>query len=97
MDPGYLGEILNFGFVILFLCKGIWETQNELLTKASESVLQELSNLQGEEEMMMRKYYAIMSEHGKVKKKNGHGKVSADSEIGNSTALATATRKEENQ
>lgn len=24
--------------------------------------------MQGEEEMMMRKYYAIMSEHGKVKK-----------------------------
>ncbi|KAM5576772.1 hypothetical protein ABKV19_007554 [Rosa sericea] len=94
MDPGNLGEILKH-----------LETQNELLTKASESVLQELSNLQGEEEMMMRKYYAIMSEHGKVKKvqelhefwqKHGHGKVSTDTEIGNSTALVTATSKEEN-
>ncbi|KAK9933195.1 hypothetical protein M0R45_020399 [Rubus argutus] len=96
MDPGYLGEILKH-----------LETQNELLiTKASESVLQEPSNLQGEEEMMMRKYYAIMSEHGKVKKvqelhefwqKHGYGNVSADGEIENSTALVIPTSKEENR
>ncbi|XP_050388122.1 uncharacterized protein LOC126805068 isoform X1 [Argentina anserina] len=94
MDPGNLGEILKH-----------LEKQNELLMKASQLVMQELSDLQGEEEMMMRKYYAIMSEHGKVKKvhelhefwqKHGHGKVSADNGIGNSTALVTVTRKEEN-
>nr|XP_011465954.1 PREDICTED: uncharacterized protein LOC105351964 [Fragaria vesca subsp. vesca] len=94
MDPGKLGEILKH-----------LETQNELLTNASESVIQELSKLRGEEEMMMRKYYAIMSEHGKVKKvqelhefwqKHGHREVSTDNETGNSTALVTVNSEEEN-
>ncbi|KAM1262255.1 hypothetical protein PS2_027215 [Malus domestica] len=58
------------------------EKQNELLTEAKISMSEELHQLKVEEEMLMRKFYEIMSAHGKVKKNEGCGKVSDDGEIG---------------
>ncbi|CAN6679986.1 unnamed protein product [Malus baccata var. baccata] len=85
MDPRYTGEILKH-----------LEKQNELLTEAKISMSEELHQLKVEEEMLMRKFYEIMSAHGKVKKNEDRGKVSDDGEIGSSTALAIAkTSKDE--
>ncbi|TQD92870.1 hypothetical protein C1H46_021503 [Malus baccata] len=85
MDPRYTGEILKH-----------LEKQNELLTEAKISMSEELHQLKVEEEMLMRKFYEIMSAHGKVKKNEDRGKVSDDGEIGGSTALAIAkTSKDE--
>ncbi|KAM1048260.1 hypothetical protein ACFX1X_027744 [Malus domestica] len=71
MDPRYTGEILKH-----------LEKQNELLTEAKISMSEELHQLKVEEEMLMRKFYEIMSAHGKLKKNEGCGKVSDDGEIG---------------
>ncbi|KAM1156773.1 hypothetical protein ACFX13_028099 [Malus domestica] len=57
MDPRYTGEILKH-----------LEKQNELLTEAKISMSEELHQLKVEEEMLMRKFYEIMSAHGKLKK-----------------------------
>ncbi|XP_048431171.1 uncharacterized protein LOC125473004 [Pyrus x bretschneideri] len=84
MDPRYTGEILKH-----------LEKQNELLTEAKISMSEELHQLKVEEEMLMRKFYEIMSAHGKVKKNEGCGKVSDDGEIGSSAALAGTTNDDE--
>ncbi|CAL2267514.1 unnamed protein product [Prunus armeniaca] len=57
MDPRYTGEILKH-----------LEKQSELLKEAKISMSEELHQLKVEEEMLMRKFYEIMSAHGKVKK-----------------------------
>ncbi|CAL9002157.1 unnamed protein product [Prunus brigantina] len=85
MDPRYTGEILKH-----------LEKQSELLKEAKISMSEELHQLKVvEEEMLMRKFYEIMSAHGKVKKSEDPSKVSDDGEIGNSTAIVTTTSNEE--
>ncbi|XP_008238074.1 PREDICTED: uncharacterized protein LOC103336750 isoform X1 [Prunus mume] len=83
MDPRYTGEILKH-----------LEKQSELLKEAKISMSEELHQLKVEEEMLMRKFYEIMSAHGKVKKSEDPSKAS-DGEIGNSTAIVTTTSNEE--
>ncbi|BFG35814.1 hypothetical protein CerSpe_220880 [Prunus speciosa] len=84
MDPRYTGEILKH-----------LEKQSELLKEAKISMSEELHQLKVEEEMLMRKFYEIMSAHGKVKKNEDPSKVSDDGEIGNSTAIVTTSNNEE--
>uniref|UniRef100_A0A0A0LF72 Uncharacterized protein n=2 Tax=Cucumis sativus TaxID=3659 RepID=A0A0A0LF72_CUCSA len=57
MDPKHTGEILKH-----------LEKQGEFLMDAYRSMSHELHKLQVEEEMLMRKFYEIMSAHGLVKK-----------------------------
>ncbi|XP_024932049.1 uncharacterized protein LOC107424946 isoform X2 [Ziziphus jujuba] len=58
MDPSHAGDMLKH-----------LEKQNGLLMEAYRSMSHELHKLQVEEEMLMRKFYEIMSAHGKIKKK----------------------------
>ncbi|XP_018817376.1 uncharacterized protein LOC108988545 isoform X1 [Juglans regia] len=57
MDSRYTGEILKH-----------LEKQSELLMDSYRSMSHELHKLQVEEEMLMRKFYEIMSSHGLNKK-----------------------------
>ncbi|KAL0554991.1 hypothetical protein IC582_008922 [Cucumis melo] len=57
MDPKHTVEILKH-----------LEKQDEFLMDAYRSMSHELHKLQVEEEMLMRKFYEIMSAHGLVKK-----------------------------
>ncbi|GMN34378.1 hypothetical protein TIFTF001_004652 [Ficus carica] len=83
------------------------EKQNELLMEAYRSMSHELHKLQVEEEMLMRKFYEIMSAHGKIKKvfdvktrfafpqiEDGSN-VSDDSRVEDSPALVISTNNEE--
>ncbi|XP_019229724.1 PREDICTED: uncharacterized protein LOC109210727 [Nicotiana attenuata] len=58
MDPKYAGETLKH-----------LEKESELLLNAHKSMSDELHRLQVEEEMLMRKFYELMSAHGLNKKK----------------------------
>ncbi|XP_038903424.1 uncharacterized protein LOC120090017 [Benincasa hispida] len=58
MDPKHTGEILKH-----------LEKQDEFLMDAYRSMSHELHKLQVEEEMLMRKFYEIMSAHGLTKKR----------------------------
>uniref|UniRef100_A0A6N2KPE6 Uncharacterized protein n=1 Tax=Salix viminalis TaxID=40686 RepID=A0A6N2KPE6_SALVM len=75
MDPRYTGEILKH-----------LEKQNDLLKNAYNSMSHELHKLQVEEEMLMRKFYDLMSAQGLSKKKEGSSNVSDGGQIGQSTA-----------
>ncbi|XP_062101829.1 uncharacterized protein LOC133808009 [Humulus lupulus] len=72
------------------------EKQSELLMEAYRSMSHELHKLQVEEEMLMRKFYEIMSAHGKTKQiEGGSSNVSDDRKVGDSTALVVSTNNEE--
>ncbi|EXB94062.1 hypothetical protein L484_009407 [Morus notabilis] len=71
------------------------EKQNELLMEAYRSMSHELHKLQVEEEMLMRKFYEIMSAHGKIKKTEDRSIVLDDRIVEESTALVTSTSNEE--
>ncbi|CAL9233564.1 unnamed protein product [Arabidopsis halleri] len=58
MDPEHTDDLLNH-----------LEKQNELLTETRKTMTQELQKLEVEEEMMMRKFYELMSTHRLNKKK----------------------------
>nr|XP_009762045.1 PREDICTED: uncharacterized protein LOC104214118 isoform X1 [Nicotiana sylvestris] len=57
MDPKYVGETLKH-----------LERESELLLNAHKSMSDELHRLQVEEEMLMRKFYELMTAHGLNKK-----------------------------
>ncbi|WOH00272.1 hypothetical protein DCAR_0519630 [Daucus carota subsp. sativus] len=61
MDPGYIAETSRH-----------LEKQNELLWETYRSMSHELQKLQVEEEMLMRKFYEVMSAHGLTKKKDAN-------------------------
>ncbi|KAK4366364.1 hypothetical protein RND71_014244 [Anisodus tanguticus] len=61
MDPKFAGETLNH-----------LEKESELLLNAHKTMSDELHRLQVEEEMLMRKFYEIMSAHGLAKKVYSH-------------------------
>ncbi|KAL5556808.1 hypothetical protein UlMin_039044 [Ulmus minor] len=84
MDPKHTGDILKH-----------LDKQNELLMESYRSMSHELHKLQVEEEMLMRKFYEIMSAHGKIKKIEDSTNVSNDGEVGQSTTLVTTTANEE--
>ncbi|KAJ0039550.1 uncharacterized protein LOC116111394 [Pistacia vera] len=84
MDPRYTGEILKH-----------LEKQNELLTEVHGSMSHELHELQVEEEMLMRKFYELMTAQGLNKKKEATVNVSDDGEEGNSTALVCLTSNDQ--
>ncbi|KAI6700920.1 hypothetical protein NL676_015244 [Syzygium grande] len=76
MDAKYSGEMLKH-----------LEKQNELLMDAYRSMSHELHKLQVEEEMLMRKFYELMSAQG-FTKKDGVGKdASGDNRTRDSMAL----------
>nr|XP_018631674.1 uncharacterized protein LOC108947799 [Nicotiana tomentosiformis] len=58
MDPKYAGETFKH-----------LEKESELLLNAHKSMSDELHRLQVEEEMLMRKFYELMTAHGLNKKK----------------------------
>lgn len=58
MDPKYLAETFKH-----------LEKQSELLSNAHKTMSDELHRLRVEEEMLMRKFYELMSAHGLAKKK----------------------------
>ncbi|XP_057957506.1 uncharacterized protein LOC131150665 isoform X1 [Malania oleifera] len=64
IDTRYTGEILKH-----------LEKQNELLMDAYRSMVNELRKLQVEEEMMMRKFYELMSTQGQTIKDEDADKV----------------------
>ncbi|KAH7544774.1 hypothetical protein FEM48_Zijuj01G0021900 [Ziziphus jujuba var. spinosa] len=85
MDPKHTGDMLKH-----------LEKQNELLMEAYRSMSHELHKLQVEEEMLMRKFYEIMSAHGKISKTEDRRNISDDgSKVGDSTALVTTTNNDE--
>ncbi|XP_015890335.1 uncharacterized protein LOC107424946 isoform X1 [Ziziphus jujuba] len=84
MDPSHAGDMLKH-----------LEKQNGLLMEAYRSMSHELHKLQVEEEMLMRKFYEIMSAHGKIKKTEDRGNISDYGKVGDSTALVTTTSNEE--
>ncbi|POO00725.1 hypothetical protein TorRG33x02_033560 [Trema orientale] len=84
MDPRHTGDIFKH-----------LEKQDELLMEAYRSMSHELHKLQVEEEMLMRKFYEIMSVHGKIKQIEGGSNVSDDTKGGDSTALVISTSNEE--
>ncbi|XAR59704.1 hypothetical protein NMG60_11015641 [Bertholletia excelsa] len=67
MDPRYTGEVLRH-----------LEKQNELLMDAYRSLSHELHKLQVEEEMLMRKFYELMSAQGLTKKSEDDGNKAPD-------------------
>ncbi|KAF5736219.1 hypothetical protein HS088_TW14G00355 [Tripterygium wilfordii] len=75
MDPRHTGEILKH-----------LDKQNELMQDAYKSMSHELHKLQVEEEMLMRKFYELMTAHG-LTKKSGDVNVSDNGETEHSTAL----------
>ncbi|KAL7202061.1 hypothetical protein ACSBR1_033688 [Camellia fascicularis] len=79
MDPRYTGEILRH-----------LEKQDELLMDAYRSMSHEVHKLQVEEEMLMRKFFELMSPQC-LNKKNQEDdtKVSDDNTKGQSSALIT--------
>ncbi|GKU98846.1 hypothetical protein SLEP1_g11785 [Rubroshorea leprosula] len=83
MDPRYTGETLKH-----------LEKQNELLTEAHRSMSRELHKLQVEEEMLMRKYYELMTAHGLTHKNELSNKLSDDGETRCSAALAKPIESE---
>ncbi|XP_038705062.1 uncharacterized protein LOC120000951 [Tripterygium wilfordii] len=83
MDPRHTGEMLKH-----------LEKQNELLKDSYKSMSYELHKLQVEEEMLMRKFYELMTAHG-LTKKGGDGNVSDNGKSGHSTALVNATSSEQ--
>ncbi|KAH9722759.1 hypothetical protein KPL70_006835 [Citrus sinensis] len=76
MDPRCTGEMFKH-----------LEKQNELLTEIHRSMSHELHKLQVEEEMLMRKFYELMTAHGLTKKNEGSANASDDGEAGNSASL----------
>ncbi|XP_019254684.1 PREDICTED: uncharacterized protein LOC109233306 [Nicotiana attenuata] len=58
MDPKYTGETFKH-----------LEKESELLLNTHKSMSDELHKLQVEEEMLMRKFYGLMTAHGLNKKK----------------------------
>ncbi|CAL5424150.1 unnamed protein product [Camellia sinensis] len=85
MDPRYTGEILRH-----------LEKQDELLMDAYRSMSHEVHKLQVEEEMLMRKFFELMSPQC-LNKMNGEDdtKVSDDSKKGQSSALITVSSTEQ--
>ncbi|KAK9990759.1 hypothetical protein SO802_025744 [Lithocarpus litseifolius] len=79
MDPRYMGEILKH-----------LEKQNELLMDSYRSMTHESHKLQVEEEMLMRKFFEIMTAHGLTKKSEDRSNVPDDAKNGDSTAIVTA-------
>ncbi|XP_059643313.1 uncharacterized protein LOC132285164 [Cornus florida] len=75
MDPKHTGEVLRH-----------LEKQNELLMDAYRSISHELHKLQVEEEMLMRKFYELMSAQG-LTKKNEDNSGSNNGESGQSSAM----------
>ncbi|XP_050291899.1 uncharacterized protein LOC126732889 isoform X2 [Quercus robur] len=79
MDPRYMGEILKH-----------LEKQNELLMDSYRSMTHESHKLQVEEEMLMRKFFEIMTAHGLTKKSEDRSNVPDDAENGDSNAILIA-------
>ncbi|KAM6564183.1 hypothetical protein CsatB_024181 [Cannabis sativa] len=71
MDPRHTGDVFKH-----------LEKQSELLMEAYRSMSHELHKLQVEEEMLMRKFYEIMSAHGKTKQIEGGSNASDDRKVG---------------
>ncbi|KAK9285563.1 hypothetical protein L1049_024758 [Liquidambar formosana] len=84
MDTRYTGEILKH-----------LEKQNEVLMEAYRSMSHELHKVQVEEEMLMRKFYELMSAQGLTKKNEDSDKVSDDGENKHSSALIRTTSNEQ--
>ncbi|KAF3440832.1 hypothetical protein FNV43_RR19118 [Rhamnella rubrinervis] len=86
MDPKYTGDMFKH-----------LEKQNELLEEAKRSMSEELRKLQVEEEMLMRKFYEIMTAHGLIKREEDRGNISDDDarDGGHSTALVCTISNEE--
>ncbi|KAL7173751.1 hypothetical protein ACSBR2_033080 [Camellia fascicularis] len=85
MDPRYTGEILTH-----------LEKQDELLMDAYRSMSHEVHKLQVEEEMLMRKFFELMSPQCLNKKnREDDNKVSDDSKKGQSSALITVSGTEQ--
>ncbi|XP_044469580.1 uncharacterized protein LOC123198853 [Mangifera indica] len=84
MEPRYSGEILKH-----------LEKQNELLNEVHRSMSHELHKLQVEEEMLMRKFYELMTAQSLNRKKEDPVNVSDDSGDGNSTALVCLTSSDQ--
>ncbi|EOA28214.1 hypothetical protein CARUB_v10024404mg [Capsella rubella] len=90
MDPEHIDAVLNH-----------LDKQNELLAETRKTVIEELQKLEVEEEMMMRKFYELMSTHRVNKKKweetqnVSHGKelVVASDTSSTSKALITYVRR----
>ncbi|KAL6980840.1 hypothetical protein U1Q18_022478 [Sarracenia purpurea var. burkii] len=82
MDPKYTGEILRH-----------LEKQSEILLDAYKSMSHELHKLQVEEEMLMRKFYELMSAQG-LTKKNDESNVPDDSNNEQSGALIPVSSSE---
>ncbi|KAG7022324.1 hypothetical protein SDJN02_16055 [Cucurbita argyrosperma subsp. argyrosperma] len=80
MDPKHTGEILKH-----------LDKQDELLMDAYRLMSHELHKLQVEEEMLMRKFYEIMSAHG-LTKKSEDGLVSSISR-GDALAISNSDAK----
>ncbi|CAN4116847.1 unnamed protein product [Withania somnifera] len=57
MDPKYVAETFKH-----------LDKQSELLSNAHKTMSEELHRLRVEEEMLMRKFYELMSAHGLTKK-----------------------------
>ncbi|KAK2977775.1 hypothetical protein RJ640_029971 [Escallonia rubra] len=67
------------------------EKQNELLMDSYRSMSHELHKLQVEEEMLMRKFYELMSAQGPSRKKENGNDIGDESELGQSRALINVT------
>ncbi|XP_059457857.1 uncharacterized protein LOC132187534 [Corylus avellana] len=80
MDPRSKGDLLKH-----------LEKQSELLLDSYRTMTNELHKLQVEEEMLMRKFYEIMTTHGLLKKKEDRSNVPDDGENGDCTAIVVAT------
>ncbi|XP_062157165.1 uncharacterized protein LOC133864767 [Alnus glutinosa] len=80
MDPRSMGDLLKH-----------LEKQSDLLLDSYRSMTHELHRLQVEEEMLMRKFYEIMTAHGLLKKNQDRSNVPDDGENGDCTAIVIAT------
>ncbi|OAY33641.1 uncharacterized protein LOC110629514 isoform X1 [Manihot esculenta] len=78
MDPRHTGEILKH-----------LEKQNELLMEAYNSMSHELHKLQVEEEMLMRKFYELMTAQGLTKKNEKNTNVSNGDQVRDDSVLLT--------
>ncbi|KAL4644639.1 hypothetical protein ACB092_02G179100 [Castanea dentata] len=85
MDPRYMGEILKH-----------LEKQNELLMDSYRSMTHESHKLQVEEEMLMRKFFEIMTAHGLTKKSEDTNNVPDDGKNGDSTAIVIVQSEDRN-
>ncbi|KAG2719737.1 hypothetical protein I3760_02G003800 [Carya illinoinensis] len=84
MDSRCTGEVLKH-----------LEKQSELLMDSYRSMSHELHKLQVEEEMLMRKFYEIMSAHGLNKKNHDRSNAPDYEENGDCTAIIATSDAEQ--